>query len=96
MFEWVGHEVRIIAPEFVKPYVKSNKNDAVDAEAICEAVQRPSMRFVPGKSIKQQDLQSLHRIRSQAVARLIKYAGYSRNMASSYPRVSAMLGNTFR
>src|SRR5690606_24756905 len=41
-----GHDVRLIAPQFVKPYVKSNKNDAVDAEAICEAVNRPSMRFV--------------------------------------------------
>lgn len=55
----LGHCVRMIAPQFVKPYVKSNKNDAVDAEA----VQRPAMRFVPAKSIEQQDLQSLHRIR---------------------------------
>ena len=47
----------------------SNKNDAADAEAICEAVQRPSMRFVPAKSIEQEELQSLHRIRSQVVAR---------------------------
>ncbi len=58
-----------MAPQFVKPYVKSNKNDAVDAEAICEAVQRPTMRFVPEKSIEQQDVQSVHRIRSQLVAR---------------------------
>ncbi|MBO9492816.1 transposase [Thalassotalea sp. G20_0] len=56
-------------PQFVKPYVKSNKNDAADAEAICEAMQRPSMCFVPTKTIEQQDIQSLHRIRSQAVAR---------------------------
>lgn len=67
-FEFYGHQVKMIAPQFVKPYVKSNKNDAVDAEAICEAVQRPSMRFVPGKSIEQQDQQSIHRIRSQLVA----------------------------
>lgn len=46
-----GHTVRMMAPQFVKPYVKSNKNDAVDAEAICEAVQRPTMRFVPVKSL---------------------------------------------
>jgi hypothetical protein len=51
---------RLMAPQFVKPYVKSNKNDSVDAEAICEAVQRPSMRFVPSKSEGQQDLQALH------------------------------------
>jgi transposase len=43
----LGHNVRLMAPQFVKPYVKSNKNDAADAEAICEAVSRPSMRFVP-------------------------------------------------
>ncbi|USE35078.1 IS110 family transposase [Endozoicomonas sp. SCSIO W0465] len=68
-FTELGHDVNIMAPQFVKPYVKSNKNDAADAEAICEAMQRPSMRFVPTKTIEQQDIQSLHRIRSQAVAR---------------------------
>ena len=51
-----GHTVRLIAPQFVKPYVKSNKNDANDAEAICEAVSRPQMRFVPAKSVEQQDI----------------------------------------
>ena len=56
-----GHEVRLIAPQFVKPYVKSNKNDAADAEAICEAVQRPNMRFVPIKEVEQQDIQSINR-----------------------------------
>src|SRR5438128_2538209 len=60
-----GQEVRLVAPQFVKPYLKSQKNDANDAEAICEAVSRPSMRFVPSKSIEQQDLQALHRIRSR-------------------------------
>ena len=62
-----GHEVRLIAPQFVKPYVKSNKNDAADAEAICEAVQRPKMRFVAVKSVEQQDIQAIHRMRSLAV-----------------------------
>lgn len=62
-----GHEVRLINPRFVQPYVKSNKNDWKDAEAICEAVQRPNMRFVPEKSVEQQDLQALHRIRSRLV-----------------------------
>lgn len=80
----LGHNVRMIAPQFVKPYVKSNKNDAVDAEAICEAVQRPSMRFVPSKSIEQQDMQSLHRIRSQLVARRTAQTNQVRGLLSEY------------
>lgn len=59
----LGHTVRLMAPQFVKPYVKSNKNDAADAEAICEAVSRPSMRFVPIKNVEQQSVLSLHRVR---------------------------------
>ena len=53
-----------MSPRFVRPYVKSNKNDARDAEAICEAVGRPSMRFVAVKSVAQQDMLALHRVRS--------------------------------
>ncbi len=79
-----GHTVRMIAPQFVKPYVKSNKNDAVDAEAICEAVQRPHMRFVPVKSIEQQDIQSLHRIRSQLIARRTAQANQIRGLLLEY------------
>jgi transposase len=60
-----GHEVRLMSPQFVKPYRKTNKNDQNDAEAICEAVGRPSMRFVPVKSLAQQDLQAVHRVREQ-------------------------------
>ncbi|MFM2004986.1 MAG: hypothetical protein RLZZ09_641, partial [Pseudomonadota bacterium] len=63
----LGHDARLIAPQFVKPYVKGNKHDANDAEAICEAVGRPSMRFVPLKSPEQQDMQMLHRIRQNLV-----------------------------
>jgi transposase len=59
----LGHTVRLMAPQFVKPYVKSNKNDAADAEAICEAVSRPSMRFVPIMNLEQQSVLSLHRVR---------------------------------
>jgi len=59
-----GHEVRLMSPRFVRPYVKSNKNDARDAEAICEAVGRPSMRFVAVKNQAQQDMLALHRVRS--------------------------------
>jgi transposase len=58
-----GHEVRLIAPQFVKPFVKSNKNDAIDAEAIGEAARRPSMRFVAVKRVEQQEIQALHRMR---------------------------------
>ena len=59
----LGHEAKLMAPQFVKPYVKSNKNDARDAEAICEAVSRPNMRFVPVKTPAQQAVLSLHRAR---------------------------------
>lgn len=58
-----GHDVRLIAPQFVRPYVKSNKNDAADAQAICEAVSRPSMRFVAIKTVEQQTVLSMHRAR---------------------------------
>ncbi len=64
----LGHDVRLMAAQFVKPYVKSGKNDANDAEAICEAVSRPNMRFVPIKTVAQQVMQAEHCIR----ARLIK------------------------
>jgi transposase len=63
----LGHEVKLMAPQFVKPYVKTNKNDEADAEAICEAVSRPNMRFVPIKSVEQQDILSIHRVRARLV-----------------------------
>jgi len=84
VFSQFGHRVRMIAPQFVKPYVKSNKNDAVDAEAICEAVQRPNMRFVPAKSLEQQDIQSLHRVRSQLVARRTAQSNQIRGLLLEY------------
>jgi transposase len=64
-----GHEVRLIPAQYVKPYVKTNKSDYIDAEAIVEAVGRPTMRFVPIKSDDQLDLQSLHRVRERWVMR---------------------------
>ncbi|MFC1680723.1 IS110 family transposase [Pseudomonadota bacterium] len=67
LFQSYGHEVKLIAPQFVKPFVKSNKNDAADAEAIYEASQRPGMRFVAIKSVEQLDMQAIHRVRSQLV-----------------------------
>jgi transposase len=63
----LGHEVRLMPPQYVKAYVKTNKHDAADAEACCEAVQRPSMRFVPVKSADQQAVALLHRVRDQLV-----------------------------
>ncbi|STX38782.1 Transposase [Legionella feeleii] len=67
VFQKYGHVVKLISPQFVKPFVKTNKNDANDAEAIVEAASRPSMHFVPIKQIEQQDIQSLHRVRSHLI-----------------------------
>ena len=79
-----GHTVRLMAPQFVKPYVKSQKNDANDAEAICEAVPRPQMRFVPQKSVQQQDLQCLHRVRSRLVANRTQLINQIRGLLAEY------------
>src|SRR3989442_14600561 len=62
-----GHEVMLMAPQFVKPYVKSNKNDSRDAEAIAAAVTRPTMRFVPIKDVDHHDIQALHRVRERLI-----------------------------
>ncbi len=64
-----GHDVKLIPAQFVKPFVKSNKNDFLDAEAIAEAVDRQNMRFVPIKTVDQLDLQALHRVRDRLIAR---------------------------
>ncbi len=79
-----GHEVKLIAPQFVKPYVKSNKNDAADAEAICEAAQRPNMRFVAVKAVGQQDVQAIHRMRSLAVERRTAQINQTRGLLLEY------------
>jgi transposase len=80
----LGHEVRLISPQFVKPYVKGNKNDANDAEAICEAVGRPHMRFVPVKSIEQQDILALHRVREGLVKGRTAKANPLRGLLGEY------------
>jgi transposase len=67
-----GHDARLMPPTYVKPYVKSQKNDDRDAEAIAEAVTRPTMRFVPVKSVEQLDMQALHRIRERLMGRRIQ------------------------
>jgi transposase len=65
----LGHDARLIPAQYVRPYVKSQKNDTVDAEAIAEAVRRPGMHFVPIKTPEQLDLQAMHRVRERLVAR---------------------------
>ena len=80
----LGHTVKLMAPQFVKPYVKSNKNDANDAEAICEAVARPTMRFVAIKSIAQQDIQAVHRIRSELVQQRTAKVNQIRGLLAEY------------
>jgi transposase len=80
----IGHTVKLMAPQFVKPYVKSNKNDANDAEAICEAVARPTMRFVAIKTIEQQDIQAVHRIRSELVQQRTAKVNQIRGLLGEY------------
>lgn len=79
-----GFRVKLIAPQFVKPYVKSNKNDANDAEAICEAMSRPSMRFVTVKTVEQQDIQAVHRVRSSLVDQRKATANQIRGLTAEY------------
>jgi len=80
----LGHDVKIMAPQFVKPYIKSNKTDSNDAEGICEAVTRPSMRFVGTKTIDQQDIQSIHRIRERLVTSRTALACEIRGLLAEY------------
>lgn len=80
----LGHTVKLMAPQFVKPYVKSNKNDAADAEAICEAVRRPNMRFVPVKNAEQQAILSLHRARQGFVKARTAQANQIRGLLSEF------------
>ncbi|MBX3351163.1 MAG: IS110 family transposase [Nitrospira sp.] len=80
----LGHEVRLISPQFVKPYVKSNKNDFNDAEAICEAVLRPTMRFVTPKTVAQQDLQNMHRVRRRLIGARTALVNQIRGLLAEY------------
>ena len=79
-----GHTVKLMAPQFVKPYVKTNKTDAADAEAICEAVTRPNMRFVPIKNADQQSVLSLHRARQGFVRARTAQANQIRGLLAEY------------
>ncbi|QGX40923.1 IS110 family transposase [Permianibacter aggregans] len=88
----MGHTVKLIAPQHVKPYVKSNKNDRNDAEAICEAVSRPTMRFVAVKTIEQQDMQSIHRVRERLVKARNALTNEVRGLLAEYGIVISALG----
>jgi transposase len=83
-----GFKVRLIAPQFVKPYVKSNKNDANDAEAICEAMSRPTMRFVSAKTVEQQDIQAVHRIRAELSKQRTAKVNQIRGLVAEYGLVA--------
>lgn len=80
----LGHTVKLMAPQFVKPYVKTNKNDAADAEAICESVSRPNMRFVPGKTTESQALLAVHRARQGFVKARTAQANQIRGLLSEF------------
>jgi len=79
-----GHDARMMAPAFVKPYLKSNKNDRNDAEAVCEAVQRPGMRFVQPKSPEQQAVLHLHHARRQLVRQRVSLSNHMRSVLAEY------------
>jgi transposase len=91
-----GHTVKLMAPQFVKPYVKSHKNDTRDAEAIGEAVTRPTMRFVPVKGLAQQDIQSLHRARERLMKVRTALVNEIRGLLSEYGIVLPTSVSKFR
>ena len=80
----LGHDVRLMAPSYVKPYVKRQKNDAADAEAICEAVSRPTMRFVAVKAAEQQSVMVLHRTRLLPMRQRTRLANAIRGHMAEY------------
>lgn len=82
--EGYGHTIRLMAPQFVKPYVKTNKNDIADAEAICEAVSRPNMRYVSVKTVEQQAILSVHRARQGFVKARTAQSNQIRGLLSEF------------
>jgi transposase len=91
-----GHEVKLMAPQFVAPYRKANKNDMRDAEAIAEALTRPTMRFVPVKSVAQQELQALHRVRERLMKARTALINETRGLLLEYGIVVPQGATTFR
>ena len=86
----LGHEVKLMAPQFVKPYLKGNKNDHNDAEAICEAVQRPNMRFVDIKTPEQQAALHLHHSRQLLVKERVSLSNHIRALLAEFGIVMAV------
>lgn len=80
----LGHDVRLMAPQFVRPYRKNDKNDGNDAEAICEAVGRPQMRFVPVKDVEQQAVLTVHRARQLLIAERTALVNQSRGLLAEF------------
>jgi len=95
-FQQHGHTVKLMAPKFVAPYRKSEKNDGNDAEAVCEAVSRPSMRFVPVKSTEQQALLAVHRVRQGFVVERTALINRLRGLMSEFGVVLALRSVTVR
>jgi transposase len=95
-FEQHGHTVKLMAPKFVAPYRKSDKNDGNDAEAVCEAVTRPSMRFVPVKSVEQQALLALHRVRQGFIVERTAIINRLRGLLTEFGVVLALRSVTVR
>lgn len=94
-FRSMGFEVRLIAPQFVKPFVKSNKNDQADAEAIAEAATRPSMRFVAIKEVWHQNIQSLHRVRRRVVDGRVALVNEIHGLVNEYGIILPLLRSKF-
>jgi len=95
-FQQHGHSVKLMAPKFVAPYRKSDKNDGNDAEAVCEAVGRPSMRFVPVKSLEQQALLAMHRVRQGFVVERTAVVNRLRGLLSEFGVVLPLRSVTVR
>ena len=84
LFRSYGHEVKLMSPQYVKPYIKTNKNDVADAEGIAEAVTRPNMRFVPIKETYQQDILCLHKVRERLVGNKTALSNQIRGLLLEY------------
>src|SRR2546427_1273713 len=95
-FQKFGHTVKLMAPKFVAPYRKSGKNDGNDAEAVCEAVTRPNMRFVPVKSAEQQALLALHRVRKGFIVERTSTINRLRGLMTEFGVVLALRAVTVR
>lgn len=95
-FEALGHTPKLIAAQHVKPFVKTNKNDANDAVAIAEASKRPNIKFVSIKNLEQQDIQSIHRARQRLVDNRTSLANHARGLLAEYGMVFCVGVNRFR